>query len=796
MSTDPSYVSGFREKVRLWRTMFIHRWHAPQTIGEQHGRPSVGMRFEHINHRESLTQYLWRYGSFAENKEGTGRVAISAKPPLKKGLQATIKELESQAPGLLFSAVEYAIFKYGAPDLTANEDVIQQHSLKLDELASQHPAIIEFADKLCQLHRNMLPFYLQMRYLTLDETGNYMAGRMPMLTPLRPTDKTSQVGKDPVFVTGDPASELLNTFSQNIYNALCWRARAELFEVMDSATGTRQNGIWSIAIVNNEIKRFFVTDEALVKTLSSLNEPVFPWLFRALATFKTAVSTMITAMPMFIIKNFFRDTLAGFVAGRYWQFPFLSTLNGAGYAFDSMALGRDNVMRDYLLQGGFYSGLVESEVSLDAKVHGLSGNSHYHKAKKILKNLIHLLTRPAWISEVGTRVSQYQQARASGANKYDAIRAARMVSSDFANIGASRGWRMYVHTVPFLNAAIQGLDQLYQICRPEYRSDPKDARWGSNRRQHVKKTICAGTILAGMACGIWLWNTSDDARLTQYLGETDYEKASYLTLYDISGDTDIRIPVPFQIGAVFMKVPEISFDLMTNTQTLAGARFAWSLIHGNLAIGWLPAVLQPVWEVKKNRNFFGAPIIPGYMANWPATRQFFSRSTPELLIQLGQSMGVSPLHIQAFIRGWTGHLGTLIVTSLDEMMWDTEKYGEKPFPRTFGLATGIAGTLAPQFESRNRWSEEFYELANWAEAWSRPGYIRIREAVIINKIHGKVRKPLRDIQTVIDAIPRRKGLSRVEKEERIAKLYSTRMRIMKNVLPIMRTHRNNWKHSQ
>lgn len=796
MARNPSRSVGFHEKLRLWRTMFIHRWHAPQTIGELHGRPSVGMRFEHINHRESLAQYLWRYGAFAENEEGTGRVAIRAEPPLKKGLQATIKELESQAPGLLSKAVEYAIFKYGAPDLTANENVVREHSLKLDELASEHPAIVEFADKLCQLHRNMLPFYLQMRYLTPDETRNFMAGRMPLLTPLHPTDETSHVGTDPVFVTGDPASALLDTFSQNIYNALCWRARAELFEVMESTFGTEKNGIWSIAIVNNEIKRFFVTDEALIKTLISLNEPVFPWLCRALATFKTAVSTMITAMPMFIIRNFFRDTLAGFVAGRYWQFPFLSTLNGAGEAFDSAVLGRDNVMRDYLLQGGFYSGLVESEVSLDAKVHGLSGNSPYHKAKKILKNLVHLLTRLAWFAEVGTRVSQYQRARAAGANKYEAIRAARMVSSDFANIGASRGWRMYVHTVPFLNASIQGFDQLYQICRPEYRSNPKESRWGSGRRQHIIKTLCAGACLAGMAFGGWLWNTSDDARLTQYLGETDYEKASYLTLYDISADTDIRIPVPFQIGAAFMKVPEISFDLVTKTETLAGERFVWSLIHGNLAISWLPAVLQPVWEVKTNRNFFGAPIIPGYMANWPATRQFFSRSTPEFLIQLGQSMGVSPLHIQTFIRGWTGHLGTLVVTSLDEMMWDTEKYGEKPFPRTFGLATGMAGILPPQFEARNRWSEEFYELANWADAWSRTDYDRIREAVIIKEIHGQVREYLRNIQTAIDAVPRRKSLSREKKEERITSLYSTRIRIMKNVLPIMRTHYNNWKQSQ
>ena len=530
----------------------------------------------------------------------------------------------------------------------------------------------------------------------------------------------------------------------------------------------------------------------MIQTLSSLDEPAFPWLFRALATFKTAVSTMITAMPMFIIKNFFRDTLAGFVAGRYWQVPFLSTLVGAGSAVRDMATGEDNLMQSYLLQGGFYSGLVEAEVSMDVKVHALFDSRRFPKSRKFLKRLVHILTRPAWVAEAGTRVSQYDEALTAGANWYDAIRAARMVSSDFANIGASRGWRMYVHTVPFLNAAIQGFDQLYQIGRPEYRADPDAPRWGKKRRQHVRKTLCAGVILAGMAFGIWSWNTGDENRLEQYLGETAYEKASYLTLYDADG-MDIRIPVPFQIGAAFMKLPEISFDLSSDTNTLAGPRFAWSLIQGNLAVSWLPAILQPVWEVKTNRNFFGAPIIPGYMMNWPASRQFHSRSTPELLIQAGQLTGVSPLHLQTFLRSWTGHLGNLVIASVDEATWDVERYGEKPFPRTFGLATGLASIHAPQFKPYDRWSEEYYKLANWGEAWSRSSHDRIPEAMIINQIHSMVRGDLRDIQQAIDSIPRQKSVSRVEKEQRIASLYSTRLRIIENVLPIMWEHYNKWK---
>ena len=289
---------------------------------------------------------------------------MSDKPSRANGLQAIIKELESQAPGLLPRAIEYAIFKYGNPDLSSDMDLVHQQAiLQLDELASQHPAITRFARKLYRLHRKMLSFYYQMRYLTREEATGYADGKIPMLAPLRPLDSPEtelQVGKDPVFFTGDPVLALREAFSQNIYSALCWRARAELFEVADSATG--QRGKEFAAIVNGRCQRFLVSDEALISTLNSLNEAEFPRLLRILATFKTAVSTMITAMPMFIIKNFFRDTLAGFVAGRYWQTPFVSTLKGSISAARDVVAGHDEAMRDYLLQGGFYSGLVESEV--------------------------------------------------------------------------------------------------------------------------------------------------------------------------------------------------------------------------------------------------------------------------------------------------------------------------------------------------------------------------------------------------------------------------------------------------
>lgn len=172
--------------------------------------------------------------------------------------------------------------------------------------------------------------------------------------------------------------------------------------------------------------------------LQSLYEDPMPAVVRWLAAFKTAVSAMITAMPMFIVKNFFRDTLSGFVAGRYWQIPFLSTLAGSAHALHDLTTGRSEVMREYLLQGGFFSALVESETQFGDD---RAPTAALRRLRRWGSRIVYLLTRPAWIAESGTRVHQFRKARARGATSYAAARAARMVSADFANIGASRLWR-------------------------------------------------------------------------------------------------------------------------------------------------------------------------------------------------------------------------------------------------------------------------------------------------------------------------------------------------------------------
>ena len=801
-------------RLRLGRTLFVHRWHAAQTFGEWVGNDEVGPRFEHLNHVQSLSEYVWRHGAFAEAPDASGRVPV----PGSSGLRDIVAPVAALGRKHFANAVTHAMLFGGEGQLGRKTGHIAPH-LEVILYAAGHPGISEFTTQLLQLHRAMLDYYRQMSYLTEEECERYRKGPVRLLSPLRrtllrPAPRTDgpaaaeETADDVVEFPEDLTAALRGAFTRNIRNALACRAQTELIQALDMDLlaplfGQEENFSFEPpdplappVVLDSEPlvgkpRRIVVRDRALAAMLTSIDEPPMPWLVQKLAAFRTAVSAMITMMPVFIVRNFLRDTFAGFVAGRYWQPPFVGTLSGSVHAFRDLRTGRSAPMRDYLLQGGFYSGLVESETDFNTIPMGTGRVRAGVSARRKWSRVVHLLTRPAWIAEAGTRVNQYQRALKAGATKYAAARAARMVSADFANIGASRNWRMYVHTVPFLNAAIQGFDQLYQIFRRRWTPNPDGPRRSPDQALHIRKTMRAGWCLSAMAMAVWIYNFSGEERRAQYQAEMDYEKASWLTLYDIVGETDVRVPIPFQIGATFMKLPEVAFDLATGAETVAGPKFVWSLIHGNLAVGWIPAVAQPVVEIATNRNFFGDPIVPAYMQYWPPEDRYFARSTPVPYRGVGWLLGVSPLQVQTVVRGWTGHLGNLVVTSLDEFIWFVGDNGPKPFPRTLALLTGTYSLRGPRLRTYTRFANEFYEISDWATAHSRSrGQTegRVRAA---KRITDRVSRRASDLRRRGDRV-RTSSSSRASKERELEAIYGDINELFRRELPRLRELQREW----
>ena len=771
----PGGENELSSRLRLWRTLFINRWHAAVTIGEARNCSETGARSEQINHAASLAEYLWFFGAFCENDQGTGRVDVNGSPSPSNGLRHIVEELGPYDVKVARAAVHYTIWKYGnyRIDPAAMERLVKED---LSRVSIEIGRIDRFARRIRGLQVAMLRFYVEMNFLGAVGDRHLAAPRnQPVTSPVFSADVSPSgsvsVGWDEVPVKGDPILAVHTAFGKNIYHALCWRARHELAKSGALQPWRAGAEFRTCAIVDGKFGLYTSRDPALVSMLSSLSEPPFPLIVQLGCSIRRAVSTMITALPMFILRNFFRDTLAAFVLGRHVQTPVVATLSGAFQAMGGMGKGYDESLRDYLLQGGFNSGLAEAEIASGPVDEFNPNHERFAVILRHARKVIFYLTRPAWVAEVGTRLTQYQLALNSGSTRYEAIRDARMVSSDFANIGSSRSWRMYIGTVPFFNAALQGFDQLYQVWRPRYGRQPNEPLLTADQRKHAGKVWACGSMVSIATAALWGWNTSDPDRKLQFESETQYEKSAYVTAYDVYGETDLRIPVPFQIGAAFMKMPEIALDVVTSVESVTGWGFFGHLVHGNVAIGWLPAAVKPIWEVQTNTNFFGEEIVPPYlqMRQPPSSRYFRTTLAPYRTI--GEIFNVSPLHVETIVRGYTGHLGNLIMTGLDEFAWNEQTNGEKPFPRFWSYATGLGVIFNPGPDASSWWMNSFYQTQDYYPRCARNGSC----AGLVNRLNRLENfhnESFSLSRNRIDAIATSGTTSRASKEFQINEIYA------------------------
>lgn len=221
-----------REQLRLARTKFVHRWHAAQTIGERLGNDAVGDRFEHINHARSLAEYVWRYGAFEESGDGTGRVARQDMP---YGLRDIVGPVAARGTNHLRMAAGYALIapglgRDGTDSLGGGRTSVPVAAERQQLLcyAEQHPEIKLFAAGIIALHRGMLQYYVQMRYLTPVEAERYRTGAMPLFAPLpRPgASAVRESSADADASIGDPVAALRGAFARNLYTTPSSPARS------------------------------------------------------------------------------------------------------------------------------------------------------------------------------------------------------------------------------------------------------------------------------------------------------------------------------------------------------------------------------------------------------------------------------------------------------------------------------------------------------------------------------------------------------------------------------------------
>lgn len=191
--------------------------------------------------------------------------------------------------------------------------------------------------------------------------------------------------------------------------------------------------------------------------------------------------------------------------------------------------------------------------------------------------------------------------------------------------------------IPFFNASIQGTDKAYRSLK-------------SNPTRYVLRGLAYLAVPASMLH----WYNMDEEWYKDL--PLEYKYSNLFVPAPGTGEV-VRVPIPFEAGAVFISLPQAMLD---NSSYGSDAWKAWSRVMAKNLPDFMPAAFGPVVDVWKNKNFLGKPIEHKGLQYLPSTDRTTRWTTEhsKLLSNGFNSVGIewSPVQIDYLIAQYTGGL--------------------------------------------------------------------------------------------------------------------------------------------
>lgn len=396
-----------------------------------------------------------------------------------------------------------------------------------------------------------------------------------------------------------------------------------------------------------------VHDETIWDALHAMAPMEFGLLIDILAIPAETIRTGIVMDPGFMGANMARDTMSGFIQSRkgITLAPVLSSVQGMA----NVATGSE-IHKMYRAMGAGYADIWHGD-SKEA-YHSLERLARIGKfrAGTVLNPMTYwrALRRIGTITETGTRLQafkkQYKLDENDPANALIAALEAREVSVDFSLHGVSKTLRVLERLTPFLNPAKQGLYKM-----------------GRTIGEQPLTTALRGSPIMLLSFYLWMLNRDEE----WYKDLEDWEKNHYWHAdIGIRSEKDdivpLRIPKPFEYGALFGSFPEALFQYLRDSEGKEALNRVGSTIEDVFLLRGYPTALSLPSELYFNKSFFtDRPLVPGYLQGIEPRYQYgpytsmFARKTGELT-------GFSPMKIDHSVRGVFGTLGMYTLMAIDD----------------------------------------------------------------------------------------------------------------------------------
>ncbi|XEC97058.1 LPD38 domain-containing protein [Paenibacillus tarimensis] len=409
-------------------------------------------------------------------------------------------------------------------------------------------------------------------------------------------------------------------------------------------------------LINGERVYVRVNDMPLLEALTNLSPQAQNAVVETVRAATNSMKLLTTGInPVFALtRNIFRDIPQAYIFSKTTDNPFR-------FAWDLLdgivsSLGNKDLYKRYKAIGGGHSSPVAADRNL-LKQSKRQILPQYKKGLGVLPRAYNALENLSNVIEAAPRLAEFKRITKAGGNSYESKVRGLYEAQDITTNFKKRG--SYTKSadafIPYLNAAVQGLD--------------KFARAFKDRPAAVAaKSAAAITIPTAV-----LYAINHD--------NPDYQKLSNYTkdnFYLIpSGDGKfIKIPKPRELGLPFGSLLERTMRAWNDEDPESFRDFSEAVAFSFAPPGvpmkeliageWEDAATKPIRdtiagpfvELASNKNFVGAPIVPGYLEGMSPKLQF-DADTSEVSKKIGDILNMSPKQLDHLIRSYTGVIGQL-----------------------------------------------------------------------------------------------------------------------------------------
>ena len=560
---------------------------------------------------------------------------------------------------------------------------------------------------------------------------------------------------------------------------------------------------------NGEARVYQVKDPVLLRSIQGVGGYSLDALSQVFSIPKKALTRGVTLDPGFMIANAFRDLLATSIQFPNAPNPITSISKamryiGSGVAEETLGQSESEsyleskqslykIMASGGLALGDFYGSGESENirndinrinSLDTTLNTPEKLEKFHNdwldaAGSNARTVWEKWNRIGGKFEQASRINLYEAAIENGETHAEAVAQAADILN-FSKRGDFKLIQFMVHSYPFFNARLQGLNVLARSLR-----------------DNTKHVALRGGGLAAASIALYMMNREEE----KYEQLPDYDKD--LNFHFFLGEEHYRLPKPFELGLMFGTLPE-----RMATYAIEEDKDMEYLFDGvrdgvmtSLSFDFFPQIVKPLVDVYSNEDSFREQrIVSRSLEDAPPEMQFnqYTSDTAKA-IALGMPDIVpdefrSPMYVEYLLKGYFGTISGYGLQVMDRTIRDPDLPVE---PELLTSQLPVIKRFYRTGIETSKYGNEFFELRKAADDLNREykalvengrtraaqdflnrngGYEEVRRG--LNAYYKKIKQ----LNKKRDLIYKDRVMSASEKTRRLAELTSQRNKLYREAV--------------